>query len=433
MTNAIHVTAVVSAYKSQEFLDGRLRNLVEQTLFAKGVLEVIVIDSASPQEEHTIAGKYTSRYPNIRYFRTAERETVYSAWNRGMEMAEGEYLINANTDDRFAVDGLEVLSNSLDNSPDVSCVYGNWLVTATPNDTMESSTSKFVFEYPEFYAPLFLYFQITSHAALVRRSAFEKVGPYNGNLRVFGDREWMLRFCQQGLQAKKVPKVIGLYFANGQGVEATDPQGAAEFAYLRNEYVKPESLSRLFGLSKPLNAKELAQLYTDAGILGKHFYNWNGQSISDLPFAARMFGRALKSDPENVDALNNLGVILATNTKWTEAASLFKAANMLAKGDIKQEIAKNRQRLERRSTRIEDYGWIKSAKLGPLKTLTSKSIPKIWTNAVSEFASQKSASQSKKQYRVPPFVADFSAAPQSSHEVFAQMTSVLEMEPLSID
>src|SRR5687768_12897488 len=103
------VTALVSTYRSEAFMQGCLQDLVEQTLYAQGALEIVVIDSGSPENERAIVEQFQRRHPRIVYLRT-ERETLYAAWNRGIGAAGGKYLTNANTDDRHRRDALEILA-----------------------------------------------------------------------------------------------------------------------------------------------------------------------------------------------------------------------------------------------------------------------------------------------------------------------------------
>ena len=107
------VSAVVSAFNSEKYIFGRLQNLIDQTLYQKKQLEIIVVDSCSQQNEGHIVKKIMQRYNHIVYVRTLKRESVYGAWNRGVGLANGKYIINANTDDRFANNALELMSDEL--------------------------------------------------------------------------------------------------------------------------------------------------------------------------------------------------------------------------------------------------------------------------------------------------------------------------------
>jgi len=88
----IKVSVIVSTYKSAEFIWGCLEDLVTQTLYEKGEVEIIIIDSASPENEGEIIQEFQENYPNIIYQRTQERETLYCAWNRAIKLARGLYL-----------------------------------------------------------------------------------------------------------------------------------------------------------------------------------------------------------------------------------------------------------------------------------------------------------------------------------------------------
>jgi glycosyltransferase involved in cell wall biosynthesis len=304
------VTAIISVYNAERFIRGRLENLIGQTLFEQGRLELIIIDANSPQNEAALIQPFLEAYPDsIRYLRTDTRETVYAAWNRGVAMARGCYVINANTDDRFSVDALELLARALDADPALDAAYGDWLVTTVENDQFSYRPHQFHFRYPPFYPPLLLYYQISSHAVMLRRSVFERIGMYNPELRVAGDRDLMLRFAGAGLRAKRITATVGLYLEHAASVEHTEKTGNDELGALREQYTAPENLARLYGRSVPVERESLAQLYVETGALGFQFYRWGTRWVSDPGFAEAMFVRALAYDPANALAHRNLGII----------------------------------------------------------------------------------------------------------------------------
>lgn len=214
-----HVSAIVSAFNSEKYIFGRLQNLIDQTLYQKKQLEIIVVDSCSQQNEGHIVREIMQRYNHIVYVRTSKRESVYGAWNRGVRLANGKYIINANTDDRFAIDALERMSGALDEDYGVHAIYGDWLQTTVENDTFDSETRKEPISYPEFNPLLLFHSQITSHATLMRREVFEKIGLYDDSFKIYGDREFMLRFSVNGFKAQNLPDVVGLYYKNPNGLE----------------------------------------------------------------------------------------------------------------------------------------------------------------------------------------------------------------------
>ncbi|MCS7064025.1 MAG: glycosyltransferase [Methylacidiphilales bacterium] len=113
-TNPLYtVSALVSVYRSNRFIFDKLLDLTEQTLYRKGKLQIIVINTASPEKEHFTILKFLEHYPHFTYIYTHQRESVYSAWNRGIVLAQADLITNSNTDDRLRPDALEIMSQAL--------------------------------------------------------------------------------------------------------------------------------------------------------------------------------------------------------------------------------------------------------------------------------------------------------------------------------
>ncbi|WP_272033153.1 glycosyltransferase [Kamptonema animale] len=355
------VSAIVSTYNSEKFIRGRLENLVNQTLYTKGQLEIIVIDSNSEQNERSIVKEFQNKYPHIIYERTPNRETIYAAWNRGIKMCHGQYLINANADDRLATNALEIMANKLDDDSHLSAVYGDWLITAVENDSFDSNSDKFNFYYPESIPPLLLYYQITTHAALIKRSVFDQIGYYRDDMKVFGDREFMLRFYANGLMAKKIPDIVGLYHENLNSISMGEVGYTAsenEYKPLRDNYLQPKNLSRLFGYNSVVSDSHLAQLYAVLGAWGKDCYIWKTHIVSDINFAEKVFCKALELDQTNCLALNNLGIIRATQGNYQQATEMLNLALQHSNSD-RQNIQNNIAAVNNQCNTFADYFWVK--------------------------------------------------------------------------
>ncbi len=106
-SNEYLVSAIVSTYNSERFIRGCLEDLECQTIADR--LEIVVVNSGSQQNEEAVIREFQEKYSNIKYIKTDQRETVYAAWNRGIQAATGKYITNANTDDRHRKDALEVM------------------------------------------------------------------------------------------------------------------------------------------------------------------------------------------------------------------------------------------------------------------------------------------------------------------------------------
>lgn len=135
------MSAIISTYNSERFIKGCIEDLINQTLYKNDELEIIVIDSGSEQNEQNIVAEYVNGYKNISYHRT-EKETIYQAWNRGIKLARGKYLTNANADDRHVPDCFEKMVSIFDSTNDYDVVYADVYQTDIENDNIDSPSKK---------------------------------------------------------------------------------------------------------------------------------------------------------------------------------------------------------------------------------------------------------------------------------------------------
>ncbi len=211
------VSAIVSTVNSERFLRGCLEDLENQTLADR--LEIVVVDSASDEGEGAIVREFQSRYENIVYIRTKERETVYGAWNRGIRTARGRYITNANTDDRHRSDAFEVMARILDTLPEVALVYGDLLITETENETFDSCTPVGRFEWLNWSRQdLLNQGCFMGPQPMWRRSVHDEYGCFDDTFVTSGDYEFWLRISQTSTFLH-IPAILGLYLRSAQSVE----------------------------------------------------------------------------------------------------------------------------------------------------------------------------------------------------------------------
>ncbi len=214
------VSAIVSVYRAERFIRGCLEDLVGQTLFQKGQLEIIVINSGSHENEGTITEEYTARYPSrVRYIRTEERETIYRAWNRGIEAAGGTYVTNANADDRHRPDGLEVMTTCLDRNPEIALVYADCDVTTVENGRFGETPIVARFKWPDFDPVQLFRICYIGPQPMWRRSLHRRHGLFDPTCRSAGDYEFWLRLAAAGERFLHIPETLGLYLQSPGGVE----------------------------------------------------------------------------------------------------------------------------------------------------------------------------------------------------------------------
>ena len=182
-----------------------LQDLTCQTLFQKGLLEILVIDCNSPSNEAAIVRRYQAQHQNISYLRLSERESLYSAWNIGIHMARGEYVTNANTDDRHRSDGLERMMLELDANPAVDLVYANVFRSESPNESFLENKGAVIYEYPEYFPPDCLLFCQIGCQPMWRKSVHADIGWFREDLKAAGDYDFNIRLALAGRKLKHIP------------------------------------------------------------------------------------------------------------------------------------------------------------------------------------------------------------------------------------
>lgn len=133
------VSIVTSCFKGDQYIDHFLKDITRQTIFEQ--CELILINPNSPGNEESIIAKYLLKYPNINYIKLEEDPGLYDVWNLGITKARGEYITNANLDDRRSPYHIEKHTKALDENPDIDMVSAPLYVTRNKNENWENNTA----------------------------------------------------------------------------------------------------------------------------------------------------------------------------------------------------------------------------------------------------------------------------------------------------
>jgi|LakMenEpi03Aug12_release.lakeMendotaPanAssembly.Ray.scaffolds.fasta_scaffold170603_2 glycosyltransferase involved in cell wall biosynthesis len=200
------ISAIVSTYNAEKFFRSRIQNLLNQTV--ADALEIIVIDSGSSQNEAAILTELieqiactTNSSPEIKYLRT-ERETLYAAWNRGVEMAQGQYISNANTDDRLLDDAYDKMMGKLEQNPEAALVYSDAWETTDEGEVLDCVKLEYKPGRRRVYQPEYSHNKLLLHCycgpfPMWRRDVHQKFGYFDPKFVVSGDWEFWLRMAEK--------------------------------------------------------------------------------------------------------------------------------------------------------------------------------------------------------------------------------------------
>lgn len=209
------VSVIVAAYNAERFMRGVLEDLEEQTIADQ--IEIIIVETGSQTEEYKIITEFQTRYNNIFYVRTSERENPAAACNRGIRMARGKYITLAPADDRRRKDALEVLASELDAQQEVALVYGDVFVSNFENQHFATHIRCGYHIRPEFSPEIMLSGCHMGPQAMWRKALHKEVGYFDETLHSATDYEFWCRIAAR-YPMKHIPSFLGLYFENPNGV-----------------------------------------------------------------------------------------------------------------------------------------------------------------------------------------------------------------------
>jgi glycosyltransferase involved in cell wall biosynthesis len=218
------VSAIVSAYFAEEFIDCRLQNLLAQNPQP----EIIVIAKSGSVEARS------AREHRVCLVETVDVPTLYDAWNVGIEVATGEYLTNANSDDILYPRALQVMAETLDERPDIALCYADSDVV---HQYMGDPVNRIVWIQGGV--------EEIKHACFIgsmpmwRKSLHTKYGLFDYEMKSAGDYEFWLRIMLAGEKVLHIPRALGAYLVREDSIWHSKPLLSIwEVARARSRYIK---------------------------------------------------------------------------------------------------------------------------------------------------------------------------------------------------
>ena len=202
LKNSPLITIITAVHNNEKFLEESILSLHKQNYKN---YEHIVIDGGSTDGTLDIIKKYENK---IDYWCSEKDEGIYDAFNKGMQLAKGEYIGFLNSDDCFSDNTLEILNNYISKNPKVDFFFGavkkHWGVLHG-------------------YRPYKIYWSwgfYSSHSTgfFIKTEAAKKVGFYNLKYKYSSDYDYFFRMIVKknliGMGTKK-NELFGIFRRGG--------------------------------------------------------------------------------------------------------------------------------------------------------------------------------------------------------------------------
>lgn len=351
------VSVLISLFKAEVYLEGLLDDLAAQTLYQRGELELVAVDSSSPTGEWAILERWAASHPHLRAIRTRERESLYQAWNRAVVESTAPMLTNANADDRHHPKALELLSDTLDANPEVSLVHADGWVSRVPNEPLADNPKSEPFTTPAWFAPSMLLYYGFGFQPMWRRNLHDTIGLFEGEFKAAGDWEFALRFAEQH-KALHLPLRLGSFLVSETNISFGDDTMAKESVQVQRSHLTPERIEAFYqneGITAE-SGPERAVVHHDFGLRAMEFINPVGGHRRLLDIAIAAFERAGKLNPGWAAPWFNLSLCFALAGQSGEALKLLETVETKFGADSVKGMQWNRNRIQGGLAQFEPYG-----------------------------------------------------------------------------
>ena len=180
-----------------------MQSVVEQT---STDIEYIVVDGASTDESVDIIKSFADQRL-IRW--VSERDNgIYNAMNKGIGMAQGEYVMILNSGDYLATPQvIEQMNEKLVDKGQPDILYGNMIKIWPDGKTRRDYQLSVNYSLFDFYQST-----LNPDGTYIRRSLFQQFGPFDETMKICSDWAWMLKTIGLGGVKPSRVNIDTLYF-----------------------------------------------------------------------------------------------------------------------------------------------------------------------------------------------------------------------------
>jgi glycosyltransferase involved in cell wall biosynthesis len=213
------ITIITPSFNRAGMIETAIQSVLEQHYPA---IEHIIIDGGSTDGTLELLKKYS-------YLRVISEpdQGMYDALNKGLNLASGELIGFLNSDDRYALGCLQEAAEIISTHPEVDAVWGR-------ADIIKKTDSKdelLVFRPPEEekeIIPLLIFGLPIFNACFFRKSVFDRLGKFVPEIKISGDREFMLRAALGGCKFQVTDSILYHYLSHGDSLTFSSQNDLSE-------------------------------------------------------------------------------------------------------------------------------------------------------------------------------------------------------------
>lgn len=197
------ITIVIATWNAARTLATCLDSIIPQI---NDKTELVIIDGGSNDTTNEIITSYGNKVA----YTTSERDKgIYDAWNKGVKVANGKWVLFIGADDRLADDAI---ANYLDYIRSIPSNID--FISSKINYVDETGKTLDIIGKKWNYNRCRINMDVTHVASLTSKKYFERIGLFNIDYRIVGDYELLMRGGKE-MKAAFMDKVVATMSIGG--------------------------------------------------------------------------------------------------------------------------------------------------------------------------------------------------------------------------
>ncbi len=203
-TTKARISVISSLYRCERYLDEYFKAVA--AIEHPEEVEVLLLHNDPTEHELALIEQWTPKVRvHLRHIVIPQREGLYRTWNRGIDLAEGEYLAVWNVDDQRTPASLHLQADALDANPRACLCYGSYIGVQR-----FAAREGLMYVFSDFSRMQFLRSCYLTPFPLWRKSVHETIGMFDEAFRSAGDYDFQLRAART-FDFVRIDDVCGYY------------------------------------------------------------------------------------------------------------------------------------------------------------------------------------------------------------------------------
>lgn len=203
---SLKFTVVTAVFNAEDVIEKTIKSVLNQTYTP---YEYLIIDGKSSDKTVEIIRKYSKHFEekNITLKIVSEKDNgIYNAMNKGIDLAEGDFISFLNAGDWYELDALENI-NKFYEEDRFDLTYGG-LHYVNPNGTITNKMSKND-------EKGIVTSRHWNHPSMFMSTKLYKKYKFNEKFRAYADFDLYLKMRKKGVKIRVIDKVITIFVADG--------------------------------------------------------------------------------------------------------------------------------------------------------------------------------------------------------------------------